>query len=68
MSIKNFLGSIIKKQIAIDLSAEDYYFEVIPEVKKWFMDLPIPVSLFTNHYSYENTCYRRHTWCLRGAA
>ena len=41
MSIKNFLGSIIKKQIAIDVSPEDYYFEVIPEVKKWFMDLLI---------------------------
>ena len=45
MSIKNFLGSIIKKQITIDVSPEDYYFEVIPEVKKWFMDLPIPASL-----------------------
>ena len=28
-----------------DIDPEDYYFEVIPEVKKWFMDLPIPVSL-----------------------
>ena len=45
MSIKNFLGSIIKKRITIDVSPEDYYFEVIPEVKKWFMDLPIPISL-----------------------
>lgn len=58
MSIKNFLGSIIKKQITIDVSPEDYYFEVIPEVKKWFMDLLIHYSLFTFHYPYENTCYR----------
>ena len=36
MSIKNFLGSI--KQMTIDVSPEDYYFEVIPEVKKWFMN------------------------------
>ena len=28
-----------------DIDPEDYYFEVIPEVKKWFMDLPIPTSL-----------------------
>ena len=28
-----------------DIDPEDYYFEVIPEVKKWFIDLPIPVSL-----------------------
>ena len=28
-----------------DIDPEDYYFEVIPEVKKWFMDLPIPASL-----------------------
>ena len=28
-----------------DIDPEGYYFEVIPEVKKWFMDLPIPVSL-----------------------
>ncbi len=51
MSIKNFLGSIIKKQLDIDVSPEEYYFEVIPEVKKWFVDLPIPISLFTNRYS-----------------
>ena len=30
MDIKNFLGSIIKKQITIDVSPEEYYFEVIP--------------------------------------
>ena len=51
MSIKKFLGSIIKKQLDIDVSLEEYYFEVIPEVKKWFVDLPIPISLFTNRYS-----------------
>ena len=28
-----------------DIDPEEYYFEVIPEVKKWFMDLPIPTSL-----------------------
>ena len=28
-----------------DIDPEDYYFEVIPEVKKWFIDLPIPASL-----------------------
>ena len=28
-----------------DIDPEEYYFEVIPEVKKWFMDLPIPASL-----------------------
>ncbi len=28
-----------------DIDPEDYYFEVIPEVKKWFMDLSIPASL-----------------------
>ena len=28
-----------------DIDPEEYYFEVIPEVKKWFMDLPIPISL-----------------------
>ena len=28
-----------------DIDPEDYYFEVIPEVKKWFMDLPVPASL-----------------------
>ena len=28
-----------------DIDPEDYYFKVIPEVKKWFMDLPIPASL-----------------------
>jgi len=28
-----------------DIDPEEYYFEVIPEVKKWFQDLPIPASL-----------------------
>ena len=28
-----------------DIDPEEYYIEVIPEVKKWFMDLPIPASL-----------------------
>ena len=28
-----------------DIDPEEYYFEIIPEVKKWFMDLPIPASL-----------------------
>lgn len=28
-----------------DIDPEDYYFEVIPEVKKWFIDLSIPASL-----------------------
>ena len=28
-----------------DIDPEEYYFEIIPEVKKWFQDLPIPASL-----------------------
>ena len=28
-----------------DIDPEDYYIEIIPEVKKWFQDLPIPASL-----------------------
>ena len=28
-----------------NIDPEEYYFEVIPEVKKWFQDLPIPASL-----------------------
>ena len=28
-----------------DIDPEEYYFKVIPEVKKWFMDLSIPASL-----------------------
>ena len=28
-----------------DIDPEGYYFEIIPEVKKWFQDLPIPASL-----------------------
>ena len=28
-----------------DIDPEDYYFEIIPEVKKWFQDLPISASL-----------------------
>ena len=28
-----------------DIDPEEYYFEIIPEVKKWFKDLPIPASL-----------------------
>ena len=28
-----------------DIDPEEYYFEIIPEVKKWFQDLPIAASL-----------------------
>ena len=28
-----------------DIDPEEYYFEIIPEVKKWFKDLPIAASL-----------------------
>ena len=28
-----------------DIDPEDYYIEIIPKVKKWFQDLPIPASL-----------------------
>lgn len=28
-----------------DIDPEEYYFEIIPEVKKWFQDLPISASL-----------------------
>ena len=28
-----------------DIDPEEYYYEIIPEVKKWFQDLPIPASL-----------------------
>ena len=28
-----------------EIDPEDYYFEIIPEVKKWFKELPIPAHL-----------------------
>ena len=41
-----YVQEVLKPKFDVcDIDPEDYYFEVIPEVKKWFMDLPIPASL-----------------------